>query len=244
MSGHSHWAGIKHKKSLEDQKRGKIFSKLARQITIAAKEGANPDTNPKLRQALEEAKSFNLPKDNIEKAIKRGTGEIEGKKLTEASYEALGPGGVAIIIEAITDNKNRTLLEIKQILQKHGGKLTQSGSLKWQFKRKGVITIEFSGENPEKSKEDLELKAIEAGAEDIWQQKNSNLLDVYTKPEELEKVKENLKSQGIKIKSASLDWVPNQEIEVSEKDKISLEKLFEELDENDAVQDIYSNLVS
>ena len=241
MSGHSHWAGIKHKKQAEDQKRGKIFSKLSRMISVAAREGADPEMNPKLRQALEEAKAFNMPKENIERAIKRGTGELEGAKLEEVSYEAFGPGGVAIIIEGITDNKNRTFQEVKQILQKYNGKLAESGSVKWLFSRKGAITINPNIQNS-MSKEDLELKAIEAGAEDIYWHKTEDLLDIYTKPEELDKVKKNLEAQGIKIESASLDWVPKDPIEVNDKDREELTKLFEELDENDAVQNIYSTL--
>jgi len=241
MSGHSHWAGIKHKKQAEDQKRGKIFSKLSRMISVAAREGTDPEMNPKLRQALEEAKSFNMPKENIERAIKRGIGELEGTKLEEVNYEAFGPGGVAIIIEGITDNKNRTFQEIKQVLQKYNGKLVESGAVKWLFTRKGAITINPNDQNSI-TKEDLELKAIEVGAEDIYWHKTENLLDIYTKPEELDKVKKNLEAQGIKIESVSLDWVPKDPIEVNEKDREILNKLFEELDENDAVQNIYSNL--
>ena len=241
MSGHSHAKTILHKKTLEDQKRGKVFSKLARMISVAAKEGGNPETNPRLRQALEEAKNFNLPKENIERAIKRGTGTSEGVKLEEVTYEAYGAGGTAMIIEGITDNKNRTLMEIKQTLQKYGGKLAEAGSVKWLFERKGAITM-IPETQDSMTKEDLEMKAIEAGAEDIYWHKTENILDVYTKPEELDKVKKNLEGQGIKIESATLDWVAKDSIEVSEKDRESLNKLFEELDESEAVQDIYSNL--
>lgn len=241
MSGHSHFSSIKHKKALEDQKRGRIFSKLARMISIAAREGADPAVNPKLRRALEEAHSFNMPKANIERAIARGTGRAGGARLEEVTYEAYGPGGIAIIIEGITDNKNRTLMEIKQILQKYGGKLAAAGSVKWLFERKGAITIDPNAQE-EMTKENLEMKAIESGAGDIYWHKTENLLDVYTKAEELEKVKKNLENEEIKIESASLDWVAKQEIEVSDKDRESLKKLFEELDENEAVQNIYSNL--
>lgn len=242
MSGHSHARTIKHDKELTDQKRGQIFSKIARMISVAAKEGADPASNSKLRQALEEARSFNMPKSNIEKAIKRGEGTLEGEKLEEMNYEAFGPGGIAIITEAITDNKNRTLAEIKRILQKYNGKLAESGSVKWLFERKGVITINPNDQIPMTKKEDLEMKAIEAGAEDIFWHKDENMLDLYTKTEDLEKVKESLNNQGIKIESTSLDWVAKDPIEVTQKDKETLEKLFEELSENDAVQDIYSNL--
>lgn len=241
MSGHSHFSSIKHKKALEDQKRGKIFSKLARMISVAAREGANPESNPKLRQALEEARNFNLPKDNIERAIKKGTGELEGVKLEELTLEAYGPGGIAMVIEGITDNKNRTLMEIKQALQKHGGKLAEAGSVKWMFERKGAITLDIE-EQSSASKEELEMKAIEARAEDIYWHKTEDVLDVYTKPAELAKVRENLENQGLKIGSATLDWVAKEQIEVSDKDSEGCQKLFEDLDESEAVQDIYSNL--
>jgi len=241
MSGHSHWSSVKHKKGIKDAQRGKIFSKLARMISVAAREGSDPETNPKLRRALEEARSFNLPKENIERAIRRGTGEEKGTKLEVVTFEAYGPGGIAIIIEGITDNKNRTLTEIKQILQKHGGKLAETGSVKWLFERKGTITILLESQQS-LNREDIEMKAIEAGAEDIYWHKIENILDVYTKPEELDKVKKNLESQGVKIDSASLDWVAREQIEVSEIDKTNCQKLFEELDESEAVQDIYSNL--
>ncbi len=235
MSGHSHWSSIKHQKGREDAKRSKAFSKVSRLISVAAREGGgDPEKNPKLRQALDKAKGFNMPKDNVERAIKRGTGEIEGGKLENVTYEAYGPGGIALIIEGITDNKNRTLEEIKQILNQNKGKLADEGSVKWLFNRKGVITIDPEGKN----KEEIELSLIDAGAEDIYT--TDALLDVYTKPDELDKVKDDLEKKNIKIKSASLDWVPKEEIEVEEKK--ACQKLFEQLDENDSVQDIYSNL--
>jgi len=242
MSGHSHYSSIKHKKALEDQKRGKIFSKLSRMISVAAKEGTDPEMNPKLRQALNEAKSLNMPKENIERAIKKGTGELGEEKLEEVNYEGFGPAGTAIIIEGITDNKNRTLSEIKQILRKYGGKLAEAGSVKWLFERKGVITIKTKPKMSNVEKEELELKIIEAGAEDMDFHEIENTLDVYTKAEELEKIKKNLEIQGFEIESASLDWVSREQIEVSIEEKKKCEKLFEELSENDAVQDIYSNL--
>ncbi|MCK4473837.1 YebC/PmpR family DNA-binding transcriptional regulator [Candidatus Parcubacteria bacterium] len=243
MSGHSHAKTILHKKQITDQKRGKIFSKLARQILVAAKEkGGNPETNSILRLAIEQAKKYNMPKDNIDRAIKKGTGELkEEEKLEGVIYEAYGPGGTAIIIEGITDNKNRTLGEIKQILTQHQGKLTKEGAIKWLFERKGCIVVDVKIQMPDaKTKEDLELTAIEAGAQDIYWQED--FLDIYTKPEELEQVKKNLEKQDIKIESASLDWVAKEEIEKDEKIENSCEKLFEALDDNDAVQEIYSNL--
>jgi len=242
MSGHSHFSKIKHKKAITDAKRGKVFSKLAREISVAAREkGGNPETNPKLRLVIEKVKQWNLPKENIERAIKRGTGELAGEKLEEILFEAYGPGGIAIIIEGITDNKNRALGGVKQILNQHNGKLASEGSVRWLFERRGAIVIDWESQAENlKDKEELELKAIEAGAENIYW--HNNLLDVYTKIENLEKVKESLEKEGIKIESVSLDWVAKEMIEVNEKQKQACEKLFESLDESDAVQEIYSNL--
>jgi len=238
MSGHSHAKKILHKKQFTDAKRGQIFSKLARAISVAAKENNNPETNPKLRQVLEEAKKFALPKENIERAMKKGTGELAGEKLEKVIFEAYGPGGIAIIIEGITDNKNRTLGEIKQILNQNGGKLAGEGSVRWLFERKGVIIINIKNQKAKIKNDELELLVIEAGAEDIYW--HDDFLDVYTKPEELEKVKRTLEEKGVKIDSSSLDWVAKEIVEVAEKE--SCQKLFEALDENEAVQDIYSNL--
>ena len=242
MSGHSHWAGIKYKKGLADLKRGQAFSKLAREIEIAAREGGDPDFNPKLRVAIEKAKSLRMPTENIERAIKRGTGELKAEKLEEFLFEAYGPGGIAIIIEGITDNKNRALGEIKQVLSENGGKLVGEGQVKWMFERKGCIALRIPNleELRIKSKEELELLAIEAGAQDLYW--HDEILDVYTKIEDLDKVKGNLEEKGIKIESTSLDWVAKEEIETDEKTKENCQKLFEALDELDSVQEIYSNL--
>ncbi len=242
MSGHSHFSSIKHKKATTDAKRSKIFSKLSQLISVAAREkGGEPETNPKLRLAIDQAKAANMPSDNIERAIKKGTGELGGEKLEEVLFEAYGPGGLAIIIEGITDNKNRVLSEVKQILFQYNGKLAGSGSVQWLFERKGCITISPDEQPPEnKSKESLELTAIESGAQDIyWHNDN---LDIYTRPEELEEVRKNLEEKGIKIDSTSLDWIAKEELDLPEKDKESCQKLFEALDENDSVQEIYSNM--
>jgi len=238
MSGHSHFSSIKHQKAITDAKKGKAFSKVARLITLAAKTGGDPATNHKLRLAIEQAKTLNMPKDNVQRAIDRGTGKIAGEKMEEIIFEGFGPVGIAVIVEGITDNKNRTLSEIKQIFNQNGGKLGGEGSVKWLFERKGAITINSKQETV--SREELELAAIEAGAEDFYW--HDDILDIYTKPEDLEKVKKNLEEKNIKTGSSSLDWVAKEIIEVSEKDKESCRKLFEALDENDAVQDIYSNL--
>jgi len=241
MSGHSHWAGIKYKKQLADAQKGKVFSKLAREISISAREGRDPDVNPKLRVAIEKAKKMKMPWENIERAIKKGAGEISGEKLEEVLFEAYGSGGIAILIEGITDNKNRALNEVRQILEKNKGKLVSEGGVKWMFERKGCITINFKSQTPNpKSKEELEMAAIEAGAEDFYW--HGEVLDLYTKVGDLERVKKNLEERGIKIESSSLDWVAKEMLEVGEKEREELEKLFEALDESEAVQEIYSNL--
>jgi len=241
MSGHSHAKTIKHQKTITDQKRGQIFSKMARLISVATREGgADPEINSKLRLVIEMAKKWNMPKDNIERAIKKGTGELTGEKLEEITFEAYGPGGIAIIIEGITDNKNRALGEIKQILSQNNGKLVEEGSVKWLFERRGCIILRITNQSEYTNKEDLEMLVIEAGAENIYW--HNDLLDVYTKIEDLEKVKKDLEAQGIKIESASLDWVAKEEIKTDEKTKESCQKLFEALDESDSVQEIYSNI--
>lgn len=177
-----------------------------------------------------------MPKENIERAIKKGTGELAGETLEEVSFEALCPGGVAIIIDGITDNKNRTLGEVRGIISQHGGKMAGEGAARWMFERRGIILASVE----EKPKEELELLAIEAGAEDFsWR---NAVLEIYTKPENMEKVKNALEQKNIKVESASLGWVSKEEIAIDEKYREKVQKLFEALDENDAVQDIYSNL--
>ena len=238
MSGHSHFSTIKRAKEITDKKRGKIFSKLAKMISIAAKTGLpDPASNPKLRMAVEKAREVNMPKDNIERAIKKGSGELEGDKLEEVIFEGFGPAGIALIITGITDNKNRMLGEIKQILNQNNGKMAGEGAVKWMFERKGAIVITTDANT---NKEELEMKAIEAGAEDInW---HDNTLDVYTKTENLEAVKKSLEEKGLKIESSSLDFVAKEQVELDDKKKNSCNKLFEALDENDDVQDIYANI--
>jgi len=241
MSGHSHWHSIKHAKAITDAKRSRLFSKLSKEIEVTAREGGDPEKNPKLRAVIEKAKSAQMPSENIERAIKRGTGELKGEKLEQVLYEAYGPGGTAILIEGITDNKNRTLNEIKQILNQHNGKLVDEGAVKWMFERKGEIIINLEKQDPPLKKEDIELLAIEAGAEDFsWPKEN--IFEIYTQPEELEKVKEFLNKKGIKTESASLGWKAKELIKIDQKHKESAERLFESLDDNDAVQEIYSNI--
>ncbi len=242
MSGHSHAKTIAHAKNITDQKRGQMFSKMARLITIAIKDGGpNLESNSKLKVAIERAKSFNMPNDNIERAIKQATGGAEGKTLTEFSFDAYGPGGIAIIIEGITDNRNRVLSDLKQILSQHGGKLAQEGSVRWMFEKKGVILVVLD-EQPEnwKQKEALELKVMEANAEDFsWQE---NMMEIVTASQDLQSVKSFLEKEGIAIKSASVDWTEKEEVPVSDQDKDLAEKLFNALDENNDVQDFSSNI--
>ena len=242
MSGHSHSKKIKREKAITDQKRGQMFSKMARVIWLAVKEGGiNPETNSKLKIAIEKAKGFNLPRENIERAIKQATGGGQEANLEEVLYEAYGPGGIAIIVEGITDNKNRTLGEIKQILSQNNGKLVGEGAVRWLFEKRGVITVIFDSQPSSiKSKEELELAVIEAGAEDIrWY---GDDLEVYTTPDNLEKIKKTLEEKLVKIDSFSLDWVAKETVDSDEKQKEACQKLFEALDENEAVQEIYSNL--
>lgn len=240
MSGHSKWSQIKHKKALTDAKKGKVFSKITRQIAVAARaKGGDPQTNPALRMTIEKARSFNMPQENIERAVKKGAGELEGQKFEEFTLEAFGPGNVALIIEGTTDNKNRTMAEIKFLLGQHGGKLANIGSVLWLFERCGTINIK---KEPAQPKENLELTAIDAGADDFGWLDEENL-EIYTKLEELEKVKKNLEEKKIMPTASSLDWKPKNEITIDDpKIKEQLEKLLEALDENDDVNEIYSNL--
>ena len=243
MSGHSHAKTIKHQKDITDQKKGKTFSKIARLISVAVKEkGANPETNPKLRMAIEAARSANMPKDNVDRAIKKGTGEdISAESLEEVIFEAFGPGGIAIIIEGITDNKNRALGEVKKALSQYGGKLAGEGAVRWMFEKKGWLAADPKSQSDElKNKEALEMASIEAGAQDIhWQ---DGILDIYAEVEDFEKVKKSLEEKGVAVDSASLDWVPKEEVALGEKEKESCQKLFEALDDSDSVQGVYSNL--
>lgn len=237
MSGHSHARTVKHDKDLADSKRSKVFSKLAVEITVATRQGGgSPDTNPRLRTAMDRARSANMPSDNVERAVKKGTGEDQEGQLEEFLLEAYGPGGVAFLISGITDNKNRTLGDIKQILAKNQGKMVEGGAVRWLFGQKGIIAVKSTMQ-----KEELELRAIEAGAEDLYWREDG-MLDVYTKPTELEKVKKELQTRNIAMEEASIDWVAKEEIEVAQKDFEAAQKLFDELDENDSVQGVYSNL--
>lgn len=239
MSGHSHWSTIKFKKGTEDAKRSKVFSKLSKEISIATREGGSDMTfNPKLRSIVDKARDSNMPADSIDKAIKKGAGELEGFTLEEFSMEAYGPNGVAIIIDGITDNKNRSLGEIKVILGKFNGKMVEGGGIKWMFERKGVVMVAKS--EIKKDKDEMELLVIESGADNfIWEEEG---LIIYTKPDELEKVKKFLEENRLKIESANLEWVAKETADVNEDAREKNQKLYEALDDHDDVQNIYWNI--
>ena len=237
MAGHSHWAQIKHKKAKVDAQKGKLFSKLAKEIMIAARLGGpNPDHNPRLRQAIERAKKAKMPMDKIEYAIKKGAGLIEGEAIEEVVYEGYGPGGVAIMVIAQTDNKNRTVAEIRNIFNKHGGKLGTSGSVSFLFERKGVIEVPAKG----LSEEEIFEKAIEAGAEDV--QPGEEVHIIYTTPEDLYTVKEALENMGVSVEKAELSFIPTTTVKVENPDEAQkLIKLLTALEEHDDVSQVISN---
>ncbi len=236
MSGHSKWHSIRHKKAAVDAKRGKIFTRLIREIQIAARQGGgDPDKNPRLRKAIQDAKAANMPKENIEKAIKRGTGELEGVNYEEVTYEGYGPGGVAVYIEAMTDNRNRTVAEIRHIFSKHGGSLGESGCVSWMFHRKGYIII--SKENVDEEK--LMDVAIEAGAEDI-KEEESNFV-VYTTPEDFETVLNAIKENEIPYEDAKVGFIPQTYVKLEGKQAEQMLKLMEALEDHDDIQNVWAN---
>ncbi|MBD3359423.1 MAG: YebC/PmpR family DNA-binding transcriptional regulator [Candidatus Buchananbacteria bacterium] len=240
MSGHSKWATIKRTKGAADAKRASLFTKLARSITVAAKEkGGDPETNFSLRLAIEKAKSANMPKDNIERAIKRGTGEIQGEEIEEIFYEGFGPGGTALIIKALTDNRNRTSQSMKHLLSKYGGSLGGPNSVMWQFEQKGVIRL-GSDKLADKNPEELELTIIDLGAQDI--KKESDYWVIYTKVEDLQKVNKGIEDLGLEVEYADLEYIAKEKIKVSPEIKEKNQKLFGALDEDEDVDDYYTNL--
>jgi len=238
MAGHSKWHNIKHKKAKQDAKRGQIFTKLIREITIAARQGGgDPEFNPRLRIAIEKAKEHNMPAENIERAIKRGTGELEGVNYEEVSYEGYGPEGVAVIVECVTDNRNRTTGEIRHLFSKYGGNLGSSGCVSFLFEDKGIILI------PKEtiSEEEIFEKAIEAGAEDVITD-DDNYYEIRTAPEDLYSVKETLEKQGVNIEKAELTKIPTTTVEIKQQETAEkLMKLLDALEEQDDVQKVYSN---
>jgi len=236
MSGHSKWSTIKHKKGLKDQKRGKVFSKLVRQIQIAAKNDPNPESNSSLRVVIEKAKAANMPNSNIEKAIKKVSGYGEGNNLEEITLEAYGPLGSAFLIEAITDNHNRTVSEIKHLIEKNGGHMAEKGSVSWLFEKKVIITINLSDWN-----EDLELMLIDAGLED--NQKTDEGVLLLTSPQSEKQIKQTLEDNDVKIGSEELDWQAKNSISLSSDNIKKIEKLNELIDEHDDIKVVYNNLI-
>ncbi len=237
MSGHSKWASIKHKKGAADAKRGKIFTKIIKEITVAAKiGGGDPEANPRLRTAILKAKSENMPKDNIERAIKKGTGDLEGVNYVELTYEAYGPGGFALIIEALTDNKNRTAADVRSILTKGGGNLGETGSVSYLFQRKGIIAYE--SENY--SEDDLFEIALEVGAEDV--KNEGDVIEVITAPEDFNEVLEALQEKGLTESSAELTLISDTMIALDNEKTGKALRLIDRLEDNDDVQTVSSNL--
>ncbi|MEO2065758.1 MAG: YebC/PmpR family DNA-binding transcriptional regulator [Desulfurobacteriaceae bacterium] len=236
MAGHSKWANIRHRKAAQDAKRGKIYTKLAREITVAAREGGgDPEKNPRLRAAIEKARKFNMPKENIERAIKRGTGELKGETYEEVTYEGYGPGGVAIIVKCLTDNRNRTASEVRHVFSKHGGNLGTSGCVSYLFERKGVITV-----SAEKfDEETVMMAAIDAGAEDVVNEDGRFV--IYTEPSDLEAVRKGLIDAGIEVEEAKLDLIPTTTTRVEGENAQKVLKLLMALEELDDVQEVYSN---
>jgi YebC/PmpR family DNA-binding regulatory protein len=236
MAGHSKWAQIKHKKAVVDAKRGKIFTKIAKEITVAVRLGGkDPEMNPRLRAVIAKAKSVNMPNENIERAIKRGTGELEGVHYEEITYEGYGPGGVAVLVEAMTDNKNRTVSEIRHLFSKYNGNLGETGCVSWLFEQKGYFV--FDGSTI--SEDELMEIAIEAGAEDVRNDDGS--LEVITDPADFEKVKEVFDKKGLKYSVAEITKIPKNYVEVKDKDAENMLKLFEALEDHDDVQNVYAN---
>jgi YebC/PmpR family DNA-binding regulatory protein len=236
MSGHSKWATIKHKKGAADAKRGRLFTKLIKEITMAARlGGGDPGGNPRLRKAIDDAKAVNMPAENIKRGIQRGTGELPGVNYEEVSYEGYGPGGVAVLIEAMTDNKNRTLPEVRTIFSKHGGNLSESGSVKFLFQKKGFITIE-----KDKATEDQVMEAaIEAGADDVTSEGEQH--EIQTSPESLAAVKESLEKKGLPVGVAEISMIPTTEVKLDQRKADQMMKLMEALEDHDDVQHVWAN---
>lgn len=238
MGGHSHWAGIKHKKALVDAKKGKVFTKILREITIAAKmSGGNPDQNPRLRKAMDDARAANMPLDNMKRAIMKGTGQLPGVSYEEITYEGYGPGSTAVIVECTTDNKNRTFAEVRKIFTSRGGSIGTTGCVSYMFKSKGVIIVnkEAIGED------DLMNLALEAGAEDV--RTEGEAYEVITAPDaSFEAVKKAIEAKGITPESAELTMLPDTEVNITDEHVAeSLLNMIEELDDHDDTKNVYSN---
>ncbi|MEK7205047.1 MAG: YebC/PmpR family DNA-binding transcriptional regulator [candidate division NC10 bacterium] len=236
MSGHSKWAGIKHKKAKVDAQRGRIFTKIIREITVAARvSGGDPGGNPRLRTAVQAAKAVNMPADNIERAIKKGTGELEGVTYEEITYEGYGPGGVAVLVEVLTDNKNRTVGEIRKIFSRHGGNLGESGCVAFLFEKKGYIQVDAAKVDEDK----LMTIALDAGAEDL--RGEESVFAVTAAPKDFEKVRDAIVKSGIQPISAEITKLPKSSVKLEGKHAEQMLRLMEELEEHDDVQHVYAN---
>jgi YebC/PmpR family DNA-binding regulatory protein len=236
MSGHSKWSTIKRKKGAEDAKRGKIFTRLARDITLAARHGGDPAANPTLRAAIDKARTANMPKDNIDRALKKGTGELEGGMLEEIIYEAYGPHGIPILISCLTDNRNRTLSDVRRVFNRQGGNMAEAGAVSWMFETKGYISIERTNQDPD----EIFMLAVDAGADDV--QISDEWFEVYTQPDQLHAVSESLTKNGLKIDESELARIPKNEIELAHKETVQVMGVVEALEELDDVQNVYSGL--
>jgi YebC/PmpR family DNA-binding regulatory protein len=237
MSGHSKWSTIKHKKGAADAKRGKTFTRIIKEMTVAARMGGGDiDGNPRLRAAVADAKASNMPKDNIDRAIKRGTGELEGVNYEELTYEGYGPGGVAIMVETMTDNTNRTTPEIRHVFEKCGGNMGTPGSVRFQFERKGYFAIEKSAANEDKLME----VALEAGADDL-QTDDADIYEIYTTPEAFEQVRQALEKHKIPTVEAKLGQIPSNYVKLDEQKSKQMMRLLEMLDDQDDVQNVWTN---
>ncbi len=236
MSGHSKWATIKHKKGKTDAKRGKLFSKLSRAITVAAREGGpDPAMNMALANAIEKAKAESMPKDNIERAIQRGSGGAEGVNYESIVYEGYGPAGVAVIVEVLTDNKNRSAADVRNIFSKHGGQLAQTGAVAWVFERRGSIVVDAT----KYTEDDVMAAAIDAGADDVVS--DGEEFQVLTQPADFTAVRDALTAAGIEFENAELTMIPKNTVKLEENDARKTMKIMDALEDNDDVQEVYAN---
>jgi YebC/PmpR family DNA-binding regulatory protein len=239
LSGHSKWASIKHKKAATDAKKGQLFTKLARDITMAARHGdPDPDLNAALRLAVQKARAANMPGDNIERAIRRGAGGGDADRLEEVTYEGYGPGGTAVLVSAVTDNRNRTVAEVRAAFSRAGGTFAENGAVAWQFDTRGVITTSTEGQDPEA----IQLAAIEAGALDV-DASAEGLVEVVTEAADLHRVREAIEAQGITVETAEIQPIAKNKIALDEKDTIAALRLFDRLDDLDDVSRVFSNAV-
>jgi len=236
MSGHNKWSSIKRKKGVADTKRGQVFTKIGREITMAARDGGgDPDGNVTLRLLITKARAANMPKDNIERSIKRGTGELEGAQLEDMTYEAYGPHGSALIVQALSDNRNRTIAELRATLSRHNGRMGENGSVAWMFDHKGVIELTAAGDPDE-----LALELIDMGADDV--KVDGKSIEVFTAPADLQKVQQQLEAKKIPFESAELQMVPKAPLELGPAETASTMRLIETLEELDDVQHVYTNV--